>query len=187
MSGIFINYRGDDCGTAAALIDRGLREWFGGDQVFLDCRSLEVGADFTEEIVGRLRSCSVLLVVMGPRWLTLTDGAGGRRIDDPADWVRCEITQALGRRVRVIPVLLDGTTLPAADELPEDLRPLGRRQHVVLRHRYVDVDLAALAGRIVQVEPELARSARAGRVPPGPVPVRPGRSRTPAPPRCRRR
>jgi hypothetical protein len=35
MSGIFINYRGDDSQTAAALIDRELTAQFGNDQVFL--------------------------------------------------------------------------------------------------------------------------------------------------------
>lgn len=158
-SGIFVNYRGDDSGIAAALIDRELAARFGGDLVFLDSRSLPVGVDSTEEILGRLRSCSVLLVVMGPRWLSLADEAGERRIDNPADWVRREIAEALSHRLRVIPVLLDGTRLPAAEELPHDISSLSRRQYVVLRHRHIDVDLADLADRIAQVEPELARSA----------------------------
>lgn len=63
MSGIFINYRGEDSDTAAALIDRELAARFGGGQVFLDCRSIPVGVDFTDELLGRLRACSVLLVI----------------------------------------------------------------------------------------------------------------------------
>ncbi|HEY0640414.1 MAG TPA: toll/interleukin-1 receptor domain-containing protein [Pseudonocardiaceae bacterium] len=118
MSGVFVNYRGDDSGTAAALIDREFAARFGGDRVFLDCRSVPVGADFADAILTRLRSCTVLLVVMGPRWLTLTGDTGARRIDDPADWVRCEIAEALSHRLRVIPVLLDGAVLPTAGELP---------------------------------------------------------------------
>jgi len=38
MGGIFINYRGEDSQTAAALIDRELTARFGSDQVFLDSR-----------------------------------------------------------------------------------------------------------------------------------------------------
>jgi transaldolase len=55
------------------LIDRELSARLGGDRVFLDSRSIPAGADFVEELLGRLRACSVLVVVIGPRWLTLTD------------------------------------------------------------------------------------------------------------------
>src|SRR5499425_3950551 len=95
MSGVFINYRGADSDTAAVLIDRELTARLGSDRVFLDSRSIPAGADFVEELLGRLRACSVLLVVIGPRWLTLTDAAGQRRIDDPRDWIRWEIAEAL--------------------------------------------------------------------------------------------
>src|SRR5262244_4379740 len=98
MGGIFINYRGADSDTAAALIDRELTARFGSDRVFLDCRSIPAGADFAAELLGRLRACSVLVVVIGPRWLTLTNEAGQRRICDPQDWIRREITEALTYR-----------------------------------------------------------------------------------------
>ncbi len=159
MSGIFINYRGDDSGTAAALIDRELVARFGGDLVFLDSRSLPVGVDFVEELLGRLRSCGVLLVVMGPRWLSLVNEAGERRIDHPADWVRVELVEAFAHHLRVIPVLLDGAKLPAGEELPDDISWLSRRQYAVLRHRHIDVDVADLAERIVRVEPGLGDHA----------------------------
>jgi hypothetical protein len=40
-------------------------------------------------------------------WLTLTAENGGRRIDQPDDWVAEEIGIALRRGTPVIPVLLD--------------------------------------------------------------------------------
>ena len=156
MSGVFINYRCDDSGTAAALIDRELAARFGNDRVFLDCRSVPVGADFADVMLARLRSCTVLVVVMGPRWLNLTGDMGARRIDDPTDWVRCEIAEALVHGLRVIPVLVDGAELPTAGELPTDIAPLSGRQYAVLRHRHIDVDLSDLAERIAQAEPEFA-------------------------------
>ncbi|MDQ3222358.1 MAG: toll/interleukin-1 receptor domain-containing protein, partial [Gemmatimonadota bacterium] len=91
---MFINYRGEDSQTCAALLDRELSERFGKDRVFLDSRSIPVGEDFVEVLLGRLRTCSVLLVVIGPHWLTLTDQAGRRRIDSPADWIHREIVEA---------------------------------------------------------------------------------------------
>jgi TIR domain len=124
MSGIFINYRGDDSQTAAALIDRELTARFGSDLVFLDSRSIPAGSDFVEELLGRVRACSVLLVVIGPHWLTLTNTAGQRRIDDPQDWLRREIVEAFTYGLRVIPVLTDGVNLPAEEELPDDIAPV---------------------------------------------------------------
>jgi len=162
VAGIFINYRGDDSGTAAALVDHEMEAWFGRDQVFVDYRSIPVGVDFAEELLGRLRTCSVLLAVMGPRWLTVTDAAGRRRIDDPADWVRREIAEALSHGLRVIPVLLDDVKLPTEADLPENIAGLSRRQRVPLRRRHTDLDLADLVERIIKMEPELAKIA-AGR------------------------
>jgi hypothetical protein len=57
-------------------------------------------------------------------------------------------------------VLLDGMTLPVAEELPQDIAGLCRCQYVVLRRRHTKVDLADLVERIIQAEPELATAAR---------------------------
>src|SRR5262249_46849413 len=130
VSGVFVNYRGADSDTAAALIDRELVARLGSERVFLDCRSIPAGADFTEELLGWLRACSVLVVVIGPRWLTLTDKAGRRRIDDPGDWIRREIAEALSAGLRVVPVLTGGAVLPAAEDLPADIAGLSRRQYL---------------------------------------------------------
>jgi TIR domain len=159
VGGIFISYRGDDSDIAAALIDRELTARFGSDLVFLDCRSIPVGMDFVDELLEQLRACKVLLVVMGPRWLNLVNKVGERRIDSPTDWVRREIAEALAHGLRVIPVLLDSTTLPVAEELPHDIAGLSRRQYVPLRRRHTNIDLTDLAERIIQVEPDLARAA----------------------------
>src|SRR5215470_19381616 len=124
MGGVFINYRGEDSQTAADLIDRELAACFGPDLVFLDWRSIPAGVDFEQELWRRLRACSVLLVVIGPHWLSLTGEAGGRRIDDPRDWIRREIVAAFAGGLRVIPVLTDGARLPSAAELPADIAGL---------------------------------------------------------------
>ena len=44
------------------------------------------------------------------------------------DSVRVEIAHALQRDIPVIPLLLEGAVLPAAADLPEELRPLAFRQ-----------------------------------------------------------
>jgi tetratricopeptide (TPR) repeat protein len=151
--GVFINYRGDDSYASAALIDRELSARFGSVNVFLDSRSIPVGVDFAEELLARLRASNVLLVVIGRHWLTITDEAGRRRIDDPKDWIRREIVEALARGIRVIPVLTDQAKLPSEADLPVDIAQLARRQYVSLRHRYMPADLRYLADRIIEAEP----------------------------------
>jgi hypothetical protein len=166
VGGVFINYRGEDSETAAVLIDRELVAKFGSDRVFLDSRSIRAGVDFAAALLERLRACSVLLVVIGPRWLTLTDAAGARRIDNPQDWIRREIVEAFSHGLRVIPVLTDDVRLPADADLPDDIAGLSRRQYVPLRRRYAAVDLAFLVKRITETDPELAE---AGSQPPSGV------------------
>ena len=58
---------------------------------------------------------------------------GGRRLDDPADFVRLEIEAALKRDIPVIPVLVDNVSPPKADQLPESLGSLAYRQAIPIR------------------------------------------------------
>ena len=89
---------------------------------------IDPGADFVEALQQALDTCAAVLVVIGPRWLTVADRHGRRRLDLPDDWVRHEIAESLRRHgVRVFPVLLDAE-MPSAEDLPDDIKPLTRRQ-----------------------------------------------------------
>nr|WP_161556675.1 toll/interleukin-1 receptor domain-containing protein [Micromonospora acroterricola] len=156
MSGIFINYRVDDDASAAALVDERLRQEFGDGNVFRDSRSLVSGLDFDPELWRRLKMSTVLLALIGPRWLTLSDDTGQRRLDHPRDYVRREIRYALKRDMVVIPLLLNDTSIPRAMELPSDIRQFSRRQFMELRVRSVTVDLNALVAQLALEVPRLA-------------------------------
>ena len=131
FSGIFINYRRDDSsGHTGRLFDR-LSHHFGDNQVFIDIDHIEPGVDFVDVLEDSLRSCDILITVIGRRWL-LSSGGDSRRLDDPNDFVRVEIAAALNRNIRVIPVLVDGATMPKQQDLPEDLARLVRRQAIEL-------------------------------------------------------
>jgi hypothetical protein len=144
MAGIFINYRTGDGQQAASLLNRALRPIFGEENVFLDSISLSAGDDFPPELERRLIASTVLVVLIGQHWLTLTDAGGNRRIDDPKDYVRYEIQTSLGRRITVLPILLDGAALPGRTELPKEIEELSNRQTRTLRSREVAVDLAQI-------------------------------------------
>jgi TIR domain len=124
---IFISYRRDESAGYAGRIADGFTEHFGEDRVFRDIDSIEPGLDFAEAIERAVGSSEVLLAVIGRNWSTATDAAGHKRLENPDDYVRLEIAAALQRDIRVIPVLVQGATMPSTDELPDDLAPLARR------------------------------------------------------------
>lgn len=157
---VFINYRGEDSHSYGALLYTELARQFGDDQVFLDVESIPAGVDFVEELLDRVRSAWVLLAVIGPRWLTATDPAGQRRIDDPADWIHRELAEAFTAGVRVIPVLTDQAELPTTAQLPADLVALSRCQYRQLRYREPTADLARIVTDLASVDSSLATAAR---------------------------
>jgi hypothetical protein len=156
---IFISYRrSGSAGYVRALVNE-IKRTFGESQAFLDMESIEAGADFAEVIEEAVRSAEVLLVVMGPEFLTVADERGRRRLEDPADFVRLEILTALQVGIPVIPVLLEDTPMPAPELFPEELGVLPRLQALRLSHARWDSDIDWLfrAIEVVTEEPRLAR------------------------------
>jgi len=132
--GIFISYRREEtAGQAGRLYDR-LSGRFGTGRVFMDVDSIAIGVDFTTAITEAVSGCDILLALIGREWLSITDSRGRRRIDDPDDFVRVEIEAALQRDIRVVPVLVEGAMLPQASDMPPSLRPLVRRQALMISH-----------------------------------------------------
>jgi len=127
FSGVFISYRRNEAAAyARGLYDR-LAKHFGREKVFIDTKNVAWGEDFVEAITAAAESCAVMLVLVSPRWLR---GAGGQEEVD--DYVRLEVATALGRKIRVVPILIQGATMPAPKELPEDISLLARRNALML-------------------------------------------------------
>ncbi|MGH8727195.1 MAG: toll/interleukin-1 receptor domain-containing protein [Burkholderiales bacterium] len=133
MADIFISYRrADSGGYAKAIFDR-LRREFGDDAVFRDVDDIDGGTRFPDAIQKQLEGCKVFVVIIGPGWINAPDVNGKRRLDDPNDWVRVELATALKRNLCVIPATVAGAALPAAADLPGDLKPLAEWQRRDLR------------------------------------------------------
>ncbi len=161
MPGIFISYRRQDSQSAAGRLADHLREHLPQVTIFRDVETIEPGVDFVQAIEKALASCGVMLVVIGPRWLTVTDAAGRRRLDDPRDYTRLEGATALGREsVRVIPVLVEGASMPAETDLPEDLLPLCRRNAIELTDKRWEYDVSQLVETVRKVLGVAADSPR---------------------------
>jgi effector-binding domain-containing protein len=89
----------------------------------MDIDNIPLGIDFRKHIEKALRESQLLLVIIGPNWIGRVEGAQAR-ICDPMDFVRIEIEVALRRSIPVIPVLVDGATMPSASALPISLKDL---------------------------------------------------------------
>ena len=157
---IFINYRREDSiSTAGRLYDR-LSQTFGRKNIFMDVDHIPAGVDFEAHLNSQIAACEIALVVIGPRWLEVKDDSGGRRLDNPDDFVVIEIATALARNIRVIPVLVDGARVPKAGELPDPLKALARRQAVEVRQLHFGRDAEALVERVNEaLKGELGRQS----------------------------
>lgn len=143
MSGprIFISYRrADSAGYAGRLYDA-LSMRFGDDRIFMDTDQIPIASDFRQVIADALAHTDLVLVLIGSSWLSLADKNGRRRLDDPVDLVRLEVIEALRRNARVLPVLIQGAQMPAAEDLPEPLAGLARIQALELSDRRWRADL----------------------------------------------
>lgn len=145
---VFLSYRRSDTQHAAGRAADKLADRF---ELFMDVDTIPPGVDYTDYLKRAVGGCDVLLAFIGEKWAELSDETGRRRLEDPDDWVLAEIVTALTRAVPVIPVLVDGATLPAPERLPEQLRPLLKRQATPLRFDSFSADLAHLVAAIEHV------------------------------------
>lgn len=143
MPGVFISYRREDSGGYTGRLFDILSSHFGRKNTYMDLDTIHGGDDFTAVIEEKISASDVLVAVIGTRWLTITEN-GTRRLDNPRDFVRLEIGKALERGIRVIPVLVDGASMPRADDLPAGLRPLSERQAVEIRDAHFHSDAQQL-------------------------------------------
>src|SRR5262245_53064575 len=151
MPRIFVSYRRkDSAGHAGRLFDR-LRDHFGAAQVFRDIDRLKAGDDFVEALARAVDSCDVFILVIGRDWAEARNERGQRRLDDPQDFIRLEVETALRRKVLVLPVLVEGATMPEPSDLPEPLSALARRQAIELSEHRWDFDIQQLLRRIEEV------------------------------------
>jgi TIR domain len=119
-SAFFVSYRRDQSSFVARSLRSALAARFGDASVFMDVTAISPGQKWPREIQEAILGCRAMLVIIGPYWLAARDpGSGSRRLDDPEDWVRREVEAGLARpEAAVIPVLVDGATMPGDSDLP---------------------------------------------------------------------
>jgi hypothetical protein len=157
---IFISYRREDSSAWAGRLSDRLSNHFPSKQIFMDVDSVDLGDDFVKTIEKTVGSCDVLIAVIGKGWLSSSHQEGQRRLDNPKDFVRIEIATALKRDIRVIPVLVDGVSMPRSRDLPDDLKALVRRNALQLSHDRFRTDSERLASAVERALEKTAAERR---------------------------
>jgi hypothetical protein len=122
---IVLSYRRSDSAMAGRIFDR-LAQHFGKTNLFIDIDNVPFGVDFRKHIDEALQASDLLISVVGEKWLGPQEG-GKLRIMNAADPVRVELETALRRDITVLPVLLEGASMPDPAELPESMRDFAYR------------------------------------------------------------
>lgn len=155
MPSLFISYRREDTVAYAGRLYDHLSSHFGADRVFMDIGQIAPGEDFVEVLDARIRSSEVVIALIGPLWLSVSNDQG-RRIEQADDFVRYELAAALTQGKRLIPVLVGGARMPNVKELPAAIGALARCQAHPVDDTRFDYDLDALI-RSIERRPSLLR------------------------------
>ncbi|MFQ4139282.1 toll/interleukin-1 receptor domain-containing protein [Nodosilinea sp. PGN35] len=127
---IFLSYRRRDSQAITRSIHSKLAETYGSETIFLDEKSIPKGVDIRDYIRDTLSQCAVVLPVIASGWLSSIGSFGLRQgnWEEPNDWVRIELEEALANNAtKVVPLLIDGIDMPRADLLPDELKALTYR------------------------------------------------------------
>jgi len=144
MTGVFVSYRRDPSAAWAGRIADRLRAHFGANKVFIDVVDIEPGVSFPDEVDATIRQADALIAVIDPHWAAPAQGTQEHPLGGD-DWVTREVALALSQdRIAVIPVLIDGATMPAPDELPRDIRELAFRNAMSLSPTNFESDVRRL-------------------------------------------
>ena len=153
MSGIFVSYRRDDAAGWAGRLVADLRKRYGDEHIFHDIAAIRAGEDFGQAIQRALGSCEVVLVLIGPNWLSARNRRGELRLGQFDDPVRLEIQLALRRPdLLVVPVLVGGAAMPTRDDLPDDIDALSVRHAAEVSDARWDFDMEQLVRQLARIQ-----------------------------------
>lgn len=129
---IFISYRREGGFETADAIYQRLKN--AGYRVFFDLEKLRSGK-FNTQLLDIIAQCKDFIVVLPQNGL--------ERVDNPDDWVRIELSQALKLKKNIIPVMLRGFTWP--EKLPDEIAEVKFYQGVTASdYNYFDASIEKL-------------------------------------------
>ena len=133
---LFLSYRRDDSEGHVGWLADNLPQISDPDdpiERFIDVYDIPAGRDFVREILLRIKECDAVLAIIGSQWLTITGDGGKRRLDEPDDPVRLELSAAIENSIPLVVALVGGASQPTGADLPRSIAGLGRAKAFILR------------------------------------------------------
>ena len=149
---VFISYRRDGGDMTAMYFYQALRER--GYRVFYDLEVLRAGK-FNEALLDSIQSCKDFVLILSPHALD--------RCDDPNDWVRREIAEALRAKKNIVPVMLKGFAFP--EKLPEEIDDIRYQNGLTCTTEYFEESINRLCDRYLNSLPAQASKKRSPLIP----------------------
>jgi len=124
---VFISYRRDDTLAGSQSINEILRDSF--DIFFDKDGAIAYGREFPKALREGVESASVVLSIIGKRYAT---SFATKADNHSMDYVLEELLVAKKQNIPILPILIDGATMPKEDELPEEIRFITKLQSYTL-------------------------------------------------------
>jgi hypothetical protein len=124
MTMIMVSYRRADAQDMAGRIADYLIAKYGETSVFFDVNSIPTGVNYHNRIEKAIVGSDVMVAVIGQHWIGQNPDGKTSRLHDPGDPVRVEIEAAMKHNKPILPLLVNGATMPEESDLPDSLREL---------------------------------------------------------------
>lgn len=148
---VFISYQRSDTLYAAHALGYALR--LAGHEAFVDTGSIGGGEPYPEVIGKAISRANAVLALIGPRFAV-------DRLREPTSVVAFEWRYARYHGAAVVPVLIESAAMPKDDDLPRELRWIGKRNAYALRPSSLAPDIDAVVQAIPALAVEPRRVAR---------------------------
>jgi hypothetical protein len=133
---VFLSYRREESAHVAGRIYDHLERELGTGHVFFDVERIPIGDDFRQHIRAALIKSQALVVVIGGQWAARFRQFAGWlswRATRTTDYVRIEIELALDHNVRILPLLVDGASMPSERQMPAKISQICYYQAAPIR------------------------------------------------------
>jgi hypothetical protein len=124
MTMIMVSYRRADAQDMAGRIADYLISKYGENSVFFDVNSIPTGVNYHNRIEKAIIGSDVMVAVIGQHWIGQNPDGKTSRLHDPGDPVRVEVEAAMKHNKPILPLLVNGATMPEESDLPDSLREL---------------------------------------------------------------
>ncbi|MEP6746863.1 MAG: hypothetical protein ABJB86_04005 [Bacteroidota bacterium] len=146
---IFMSYRHHDSLDDVYAILQKLNNFFGDTAIVSDNLGMPAQANIGQWIEKTIQSCDVVLLMIGENWSTLTDAGGNSKLFNPADAVLLEIACAFKYKKRIIPCILPGGAIPAAEDLPDIIKDLVYINAAVIPPTSAETDWGGVLAQVI--------------------------------------